>query len=671
MQFREIKNWKIKTGPFVMVGVIVFSIFFSLIKPNVALAHPDLGLHAASIVWLDETHIRVTYDWSTADQVSDWVTTIGGAITWNSGSSTVSVGGGWGDIRGMQWVRPIAASSVTAHAKSAPTYFINMYTNLPSDWYTNPRWDPTPGLGTIYYDHPRQLVVNGVSYIDEASWDVGLLERSTWYDFLFTASPSVITTWSSVANTGGATFSKTGSYDLSTDGRVGVGAYGVSPTEWGTIVIEGEISLPSYTLTYTAGANGSITGSSPQTVHQNFDGTQVTATPAANYHFTSWSDSVLTAARTDLNVVGDITVTANFAIDTHTLTYTAGANGSVTGTNPQTINHGSDGTAVTAVPNSGYRFVDWSDTSIINPRTDTNVTTNLAVTANFMANRRPPSSSGSSVVLSPSITIRTPASGVSYNADAIVGLDWSSANGAFTKYKIYYSSDNGTTYSAIGETTSTSLSWTVPDVGTTQGKIKVEGYDAARTLLASATSNGNFVVVGDAILESEEGTQPTTTPPVTDSTATGTYSPTEALENTPDINTDMNLTLVAPSLCTSGSLIKGSLSSVYYCGANGKRYVFVNDRAYFSWYQDFSTIKTISDADLALIPLGGNITYRPGSRMIKIQSDPRVYVISRGGILRWVSSEAIAAALYGANWATMIDDVSDAFFVNYTVGAPI
>ncbi len=38
----------------------------------------------------------------------------------------------------------------------------------------------------------------------------------------------------------------------------------------------------------------------------------------------SWSDGVLTAARTDLNVTANLAVTASFAVDTFTLTYTAG-----------------------------------------------------------------------------------------------------------------------------------------------------------------------------------------------------------------------------------------------------------------------------------------------------------------------------------------------------------
>lgn len=123
--------------------------------------------------------------------------------------------------------------------------------------------------------------------------------------------------------------------------------------------------------------------------------------------------------------------------------------------------------------------------------------------------------------------------------------------------------------------------------------------------------------------------------------------------------------------CTSGSLIKGSLPAVYYCGSDGKRYVFTNDKAYKTWYADFSSVMTISDADLASIQIGGNVTYRPGAKMLKIVSDPKVYAVAHGGVLRHVPSEACAVTLYGSAWNTMIDDVSDAFFTNYSVGAAI
>jgi|GEM_PF-6876427 len=152
------------------------------------------------------------------------------------------------------------------------------------------------------------------------------------------------------------------------------------------IDVTASFAIDTYTLTYSAGLNGAITGISPQTVNYGANGTQVTATPAIHYHFVQWSDAVMTAARTDTNVTANINVTATFAIDTHTLTYTAGANGSITGTppiSPQTVNHGANGTQVTATPALGYTFMKWSDNVMTAARTDTNVTANISVTAIF------------------------------------------------------------------------------------------------------------------------------------------------------------------------------------------------------------------------------------------------------------------------------------------------
>lgn len=125
-------------------------------------------------------------------------------------------------------------------------------------------------------------------------------------------------------------------------------------------------------------------------------------------------------------------------------------------------------------------------------------------------------------------------------------------------------------------------------------------------------------------------------------------------------------------LYSSGDLIKSASGlSVYYYGADGKRYVFPNEKTYKTWYSDFSGVKEISDVELGGITIGGNVTYKPGVKMVKITTDPKVYAVSAGGVLRWVSTEAIAASLYGADWASKIDDIPDAFFINYTVGEPI
>jgi hypothetical protein len=129
---------------------------------------------------------------------------------------------------------------------------------------------------------------------------------------------------------------------------------------------------------------------------------------------------------------------------------------------------------------------------------------------------------------------------------------------------------------------------------------------------------------------------------------------------------------VQPAMAQGGILIKGtSVTSVYFLASDNKRYVFPNDKAYLSWYADFSGITVVSDQDLASFPIGGNVTYRPGKKLVKIQTDPKTYAVDKGGVLRWVTTEAVAAQLYGANWNQQIDDVPDIFFANYTIGAPI
>jgi plastocyanin len=119
----------------------------------------------------------------------------------------------------------------------------------------------------------------------------------------------------------------------------------------------------------------------------------------------------------------------------------------------------------------------------------------------------------------------------------------------------------------------------------------------------------------------------------------------------------------------SGDLIRGeTFSAVYYFGADGFRYTFPNDKTYFTWYDDFDDVKWLSDADLGKIQIGGNVTYKPGVKMIKINSDPKTYAVDAAGTIRWVTNEEVAIDMYGSAWNTMIDDVPDGFFPNYTRG---
>ena len=149
------------------------------------------------------------------------------------------------------------------------------------------------------------------------------------------------------------------------------------------ITVTAEFRRIELTLTYTAGTGGSITGETSQPVLYGESGTAVTAVPEEGYAFVRWSDGVTTATRTDSNVTSDITVTAEFRRIELTLTYAAGTGGSITGETSQTVLYGESGTAVTAVPDEGYEFVRWSDGVTTATRTDSNVTSDITVTAEF------------------------------------------------------------------------------------------------------------------------------------------------------------------------------------------------------------------------------------------------------------------------------------------------
>lgn len=186
-------------------------------------------------------------------------------------------------------------------------------------------------------------------------------------------------------------------------------------------------------------------------------------------------------------------------------------------------------------------------------------------------------------------------------------------------------------------------------LATAEHSVALDGLTADTTYhyrLRSADASAHEAFTGDATFRTPVSTATSVQPPPTETPA-------------------------PPPPSVTATLIKGSKSAVYYRSAAGKRYLFPNQWTFLTWYPDFSQVVTVSDEVLVSIPMGGNVTYKPGVRMIKLTADPKVYYVSAGGVLRWVTTEAVAQKLYGSNWNKMIDDMPAAFFVNYVIGAPI
>jgi uncharacterized protein (TIGR02145 family) len=139
-----------------------------------------------------------------------------------------------------------------------------------------------------------------------------------------------------------------------------------------------------FNVNYYKSSGGNLSGSLAQIVEYGNDGTIITAIPNVGYNFVGWSDGSMANPRTDYNITGNISATAMFAIKTFTLNYLESQGGKIQGNLSQTVTYNSSGTTVTAIPTiTDYYFVEWSDGSTANPRTDINVTNNIKVTAKF------------------------------------------------------------------------------------------------------------------------------------------------------------------------------------------------------------------------------------------------------------------------------------------------
>jgi outer membrane protein OmpA-like peptidoglycan-associated protein len=89
------------------------------------------------------------------------------------------------------------------------------------------------------------------------------------------------------------------------------GVYRLAAVTADPVDMEVAFAINTYTLSYGHGTGGSVEGSATQVITHGESGTEVTATPDPGYHFVSWSDGEMSAARTDADA--DLSVTAYFA----------------------------------------------------------------------------------------------------------------------------------------------------------------------------------------------------------------------------------------------------------------------------------------------------------------------------------------------------------------------
>lgn len=155
-----------------------------------------------------------------------------------------------------------------------------------------------------------------------------------------------------------------------------------------TIILAGsDQELGSLELAYAVGspANGTLSGTAPN----------LTYTPSTGYVGT---DSFTYTVSDGVNISAGAKVSITVVQVTQLVSFTAGANGSISGSSTQSINWNGSTGLVVATPKPGYHFVNWTDKGVIISTTSrltvTNVTADMDITANF-ANSAPTANSQS------------------------------------------------------------------------------------------------------------------------------------------------------------------------------------------------------------------------------------------------------------------------------------
>lgn len=188
------------------------------------------------------------------------------------------------------------------------------------------------------------------------------------------------------------------------------------------------------------------------------------------------------------------------------------------------------------------------------------------------------------------------------------------------------------------------------------------------TLSSSRGSSDSITIVSGTTNSSGQATFQVKSGTVGTATLTAIADGTAITQTTTVTFTSSGLSLIY------GDLFKESGSTaVYYYADNGKRYVFPTSAIYFSWYSDFSTIKTVSHETVTSVSFGGNVIVKPGTYLVQFVSmdtpfrvlDPKVYVLTSAGQLRWITSASVATSLYGADWERKIVAVPEVYKTNY------
>ncbi len=166
----------------------------------------------------------------------------------------------------------------------------------------------------------------------------------------------------------------------------------ISPALTGDAEISAVCNIKQFTLSVDNDGDGTV----DETPTVNYGvATDIAAATVVGKTFTGWTVTTGAATLADASLAtttatlidGNATVTANFAVNTYTITVTSGANGTITPAGPITLNHGENSPVLTIAPAANYQIVnvlvDGVSKGAVGTHQFTGVTANHTISATF------------------------------------------------------------------------------------------------------------------------------------------------------------------------------------------------------------------------------------------------------------------------------------------------
>lgn len=125
------------------------------------------------------------------------------------------------------------------------------------------------------------------------------------------------------------------------------------------------------------------------------------------------------------------------------------------------------------------------------------------------------------------------------------------------------------------------------------------------------------------------------------------------------------------TVCGTTATSTDPCKAVYYYGDDGKRHVFPNEAVYFTWYNDFDDVVEVSGDFMSSLTIGKNVTFRPGSVLVKFETSSSIYAVEKERTLRRYTSTSLIKSDYGSSYTDVLVTVSDSLFGNYVIGDTI